>query len=416
MPPDSDRPARSRSQLVVLGPAGFLLLLGALSAFPPVTTDIYLPALPQLTAELHGTTAEGQTTLAAFFLGLSLGQLVYGPWSDRIGRRPILLIGVAVYLLACIGCAVVHSMWAMIALRFIQAVGASAAVVVASAIVRDRYDHRESARVLSVIMLVRGLGPILAPIVGGLIVTLGGWRSIFWVLGGFGALMTASVLFALEETRTAEVAARARSEHPLRAYLQVLKSPKTMAYVGAGCLNFGCLFAWVAGAPFLLIGAYKIAPLYFGWVFAINAAGFMIAAEINRGLLKRGGRPDAIMALAATGAAAAAVLLLVNAVTGFGGPYGVLMPLFFVIGSLGFVSTNAQAGALAVDPSRSGTVSAIFGAGQFILGFFATLAGAILSRQPAIGMGMVMVACGAGAAIFSAVLARGSGVADHSSP
>ncbi len=244
--------------------------------------------------------------------------------------------------------------------------------------------------------------------------TLGGWRSIFWVLGGFGALMTASVLFALEETRTAEVAARARSEHPLRAYLQVLKSPKTMAYIGAGGLNFGCLFAWVAAAPFLLIGAYKIPPLLFGWVFAINAAGFMIAAQINRGLLKRGGRPDAIMAWAAAGAAVAAVLLLVDAVSGFGRPYGVLTPLFFVIGSLGFVSTNAQAGALAVDPSRSGTVSAIFGAGQFILGFFATLAGATLSRQPAIGMGVVMVACGLGAAIFSAALARWPGAAGHS--
>ncbi len=406
MSAESDSAARTHARLIQLGPIGFLLLIGALSAFPPVTTDIYLPALPQLTSDLHGTTAQGQITLAAFFLGLSLGQLVYGPWSDRIGRRPVLLAGVALYLATCVGCAMAPSMGIMIGLRFLQAIGASAAVVVSSAMIRDRFDHRESAKVLSITLLVRGLGPILAPILGGLIVTLGGWRTIFWVLGGFGALITAAVLLAMDETRTAEVAARARSEHPFRAYLQVLSSRPTMAYVATSCLNFGCLFAWVAAAPFVLIETYRIPPLYFGWVFGINAVGFMIAAEINRTLLKRNRHPDLILAWAAGGAALAAVILLIDAVSGFGGPYGVLVPLFFVIGSLGFVSTNAQAGALAVDPSRSGTVSAIFGAGQFILGFFATLAGALISHQPAVAMGVVMAVSGAGALAFAVGLAR----------
>ena len=185
-----------------------------------------------------------------------------------------------------------------------------------------------------------------------------------------------------------------------------------MSYVAVSCLNFGCLFAWVAGAPFVLIGQYGIAPIYFGWVFGINAVGFMLAAEINRGLLKRGrSHPDAVMAWAAAGAALAAAILMIDALSGFGSRYGVLVPLFFVIGSLGFVSTNAQAGALAVDPSRAGAVSAIFGAGQFSLGFFATLAGATLSRQPAVGMGVVMVVCSLGALAFAAGVARRSAAA-----
>lgn len=296
-----------RARLFQLGPLAFLLLIGALSAFPPVTTDIYLPALPQLTHDLGGTTAQGQQTLAAFFFGLSIGQLLYGPWSDRIGRRPVVLIGVAVYLAATFGCAIAGSMPAMIGLRFIQAVGASAAVVASSAIVRDRFDHLESARVLSTIMVIRGLGPIVAPVVGGLIVTLGGWRSIFWVLGGFGVIIAAVVLTGLEETRTAEVAARARSESPWRAYLGVVGSGRTMAYVMTGCLNFGCLFAWVAAAPFLLIGVYGIPPLWFGWVFLINALGFMATSQVNRRLLKRH-HPDRIMVWAALGAAAAAAV------------------------------------------------------------------------------------------------------------
>ena len=415
MPADSERAAKPRPPAIRLGPAGFLILIGALSAFPPVTSDIYLPALPQLTGDLHGTTAQGQITLAAFFLGLSLGQLLYGPWSDRIGRRPVLLVGVAVYLVTCIACALASSIWVMIALRFLQAVGASAAVVVSNAMIRDRFDHRESARVLSVTLLVRGMGPILAPILGGLIVTLGGWRSIFWGLGAFGAVMTAAVLLAMDETRTAEVAARARSENAFAAYLQVLRSRATMGYVAVSCLNFGALFAWVAGAPFVLIGEYGIPPIYFGWVFAINAVAFMIAAEINRGLLKRGrSRPDAVMAWGAAGAAVAAMILMTCALTGFGGPYGVLVPLFFVIGSLGFVSTNAQAGALAVDPSRSGAVSAVFGAGQFSLGVFATLAGATLSKEPAIGMGAVMVVASLGALAFAVTAARRSGAQSSS--
>ena len=399
MPRDDSASAAVRARLIHLGPLAFLLLIGALSAFPPVTTDIYLPALPQLTRDLGGTTAQGQLTLGAFFLGLSIGQLVYGPWSDRIGRRPVVLIGVAVYLVATFGCAIAGSMPAMIALRFIQAVGASAAVVASSAIVRDRFDHLESARVLSTIMLIRGLGPIVAPVVGGLIVTLGGWRSIFWVLGGFGVIIAAVVLSGLEETRTPEVAARARSENLARAYRSVLGNGPTMAYVMAGCLNFGCLFAWVAAAPFLLIGVYGIPPLWFGWVFLINALGFMATSQANRRLLKLH-HPDVLMIWAAAGAALAAAVLMVDAWSGFLGPYGVLIPLFFVISSLGFVATNAQAGALAVDPSRAGTVSAVFGAGQFSFGAFATAAGAVISHQPARAMGVVILVCALGALGF----------------
>ena len=406
MPMDDSKPgAPARSRVLVLGPVAFLLLIGALSAFPPVSTDIYLPALPELTRDLGGTTAQGQQTLAAFFLGLSIGQLLYGPWSDRIGRRPIVLIGVAVYLAASFGCALATSMPAMIGLRFVQAVGASAAVVASSAIVRDRFDHLESAKVLSTIMVIRGLGPIVAPVVGGLIVTLGGWRSIFWVLAGFGVIMGAVTVLGLEETRTPQVAARARSESPFRAYLGVLASGRTMAYVLTGCLNFGCLFAWVAAAPFLLIGVYGIPPLWFGWVFLINAVGFMITSQINRRLLKFY-RPDAILTWAAAGAAGAAVLLMTDALSGFLGPYGVLGPLFFVISSLGFVATNAQAGALAVDPSRAGTASAVFGAGQFSFGALATAGGAIISRQPAVAMGVVILACALGALAMPVLVLR----------
>jgi MFS transporter, DHA1 family, multidrug resistance protein len=376
-----------------------LLLLGAMSAFPPITTDIYLPALPELTRSLNGTTGQGQETLAVYFVGLGFGQLFYGPWSDRIGRRPTMLIGAAIYLAASVGCALAITMHAMIVLRFLQAIGACSGVVISTAVVRDRFDHQESARIFSMLLTLRGVGPIVAPLAGGVIVTFLGWRAIFWAVTCFGATLGLAVLFGLKESRTEAVAARARAESALRAYTEVLKSRRILGYMLTSGLNFSCMFAWIAAAPYLVIGVYHVPALYFGWIFGANAAGFMIAAQINRRLL-RSYRPDDILPYGALGAALAAVVLLVDALTGFGGALGVFLPLFLVVSSLGFVSTNAMAGGMAVDPSRAGTVSALFGASQFSVAGVTTIAAAVLSRQPALAMAVVIMICALGALAF----------------
>jgi DHA1 family bicyclomycin/chloramphenicol resistance-like MFS transporter len=378
---------------------GLMVMLGAMSAFPPVTTDIYLPALPQLTHALGGTTAQGQSTLAVYFLGLGFGQLFYGPWSDRVGRRPTMLIGAAVYLAASLGCALATSMPQMITFRFLQALGACSGVVISSAVVRDRFEHQESARIFSMLLTLRGIGPLIAPLVGGVIVTFLGWRAIFWALTIFGSVLGLTVLLRLKETRTAQVAERARSESPIRAYAAVLRNPEILGYMMTSGLNFSCMFAWIAAAPYLVIGVYKVPALYFGWIFGVNAAGFMIASQINRRLLKRF-HADDILPWGALGATLAAAALLACALTGFGGALGIFVPLFLVVSSLGVVSTNAMAGGLAVDPSRAGTVSALFGASQFSVAGLSTFAGAILAREPAIAMSAVIMACALGALIF----------------
>jgi MFS transporter, DHA1 family, multidrug resistance protein len=378
---------------------GLLLLLGAMSAFPPITTDIYLPALPELTQSLRGTITEGQVTLAVYFVGLGLGQLFYGPWSDRTGRRPTMLIGAAIYLAASVGCAIATTMHEMIVLRFLQAIGACSGVVISTAVVRDRFDHQESARIFSMLLTLRGVGPIVAPLAGGVIVTWLGWRAIFWAVTVFGITLGLSVFFGLKESRTEAVAARARSESPIGAYTAVLKNPRIVGYMLTSGLNFSCMFAWIAAAPYLVIGLYKVPPLYFGWIFGANAAGFMIAAQINRRLLKTY-RSDDILPRGAIGAVLAAVVLLVDALTGCGGALGIFLPLFLVVSSLGFVSTNAMAGGLAVDPSRAGSVSALFGASQFSVAGLTTVAAALLSRQPAFAMSAVIMICALGALVF----------------
>ncbi len=377
----------------------FLLLLGAMSAFPPVTTDIYLPALPELTHGLHGTIGEGQATLAVYFVGLGFGQLFYGPWSDRVGRRPTMLVGAAIYLVASVGCAIATSMHQMIVLRFLQAVGACSGVVISTAVVRDRFEHQESARIFSMLLTLRGVGPILAPLAGGVIVTWLGWRAIFWAVTVFGVTLGLSVFFGLRESRTAAVAARARTESPIGAYAAALRNPRIVGYMLTSGLNFSCMFAWIAAAPYLIIGFYKVPALHFGWIFGANAAGFMIAAQINRRLL-RSYRSDDILPCGAVGAVAAATVLLIDVLTGLGGALGVFIPLFLVVSSLGFVSTNAMAGGLAVDPARAGAISALFGVSQFAVAGLTTAAAASLARSPAVAMSTVIILCALGSLVF----------------
>jgi DHA1 family bicyclomycin/chloramphenicol resistance-like MFS transporter len=357
-------------------PLGFLLILGALTAFSPMSIDMYLPSLPALAGDLDGTASGAQATVAAYFVGLSLGQLIYGPLSDRVGRRGPILAGVVVYLLATVGCAFSTSIPMLAALRFVQALGGCAGVVVARAVVRDRFDHRESARVFSILMLIMGVAPILAPLAGGWILAAFDWRTIFWALFVFGALTGLAVLLRLPETRSAETAARARAETPASAYLALLRNPGVIGYVLAGGLTSAAMFTYIAASPELVIQTYGVPATAFGWVFGANAVGIIGGSQLNRLLLRRW-RPETVLKAAAAGASVAAAVLLTTALTGFGGLYGVLVPLFFAIAAQGFSAPNAIACALSRDPGRAGSLAALFGAVQFGLGALgAALAGA----------------------------------------
>jgi DHA1 family bicyclomycin/chloramphenicol resistance-like MFS transporter len=345
-------------------PWGIVILLGSLVAMGALSVDMYLPSLPAISRDFGAPSGAAQATLASFFSGLAIGQFFYGPASDRWGRRWPLLAGVGLYVAASIGCVGARSIEALTMARFFQGLGGCAGQVIARAVVRDRFGHRQGAQILSRLMLVMGIAPILAPLAGGALLGFGGWRVIFWVLTGFGALIAVWMFFGLAETRSAATAAQARGEHPVRAYLELLKNRVLVGYTLAGALNSAALFAYIAASPGLLIQTYHIAPSNFGWVFGGNAVGLIGMSQVNAHLLRRHS-PESILTRARLISILFAAMLAVGAFSGVGGMWGVLIPLFLVISSFGFIGANSQAAGLNVDPLRAGSISALMGGASF---------------------------------------------------
>ena len=379
-------------------PWRLVLLLGALTAFAPMSIDMYLSSLPSIGRTLHAGPEQTQATLAAFFAGMAIGQVIYGPASDRFGRRPPLLIGVAVFVAASVVCALASSVEVLIAARFVQALGGCAGPVIARAVVRDRFDHADTARVLSLMTLIMGLAPVLAPQLGGVVQFVAGWRGVFWALVGFGALIGLWVFASLSESRSAETEAQARAENPLRAYVALFGMRRLMGYAIAGALNGAVLFTYISGAPDLVMGTYGHTPLVFNLVFAFNAVGIIGASQVNRLLLRRA-TPDQVLARASIASIVAALLLTLAAWTGWGGQWTVLPLLFAALSIYGLMGGNTMAGALSVDPRRAGSISALMGSASFGAGALASWAGGLLHDGTARPVAGVMFACLVGSAL-----------------
>jgi len=375
VPRSASAPRHSPLAQKAHAPLGEILLLGGLTAFGSVSMDMYLPALPSLVKTLHTTPSAAQQTVSIFLIGLAVGQLIYGPVSDRVGRRGPILFGVGVYLLASLGCALAASIGLLIVFRLLQAVGACAGMVIARAVVRDRYEDHEVLHVFSLLTLVMGSAPIIAPLIGGWVLTVGSWRWIFGVQSLFALLITACALFFLPESRSEATRKRALSERPLASYLALLRAPRLLGLMLNGAFSNVALFAFITAAPELVITHYHVPAADFGWIFGVNVTGMMAAGQINARLARR--VPGETLLHAANAAAlACASAMVLCAVTGWGGMYGVLIPLWFVMASLGFSQPNASAAAMSVDRERAGATAALLGATMFGVG---SLAGVVTS-------------------------------------
>ncbi len=356
------------------GTFALTIMLAALSAVGPLSTDMYLPSLPDIARQLDASTAQVQLTISAYLVGFAVGQIVYGPMSDRHGRKPVLLSALALYCAASLACALSTSIEMLIVARFAQALGGSGGIVLARAIVRDLYSGARAGRELSLIGSVMALAPVLAPLAGGVLQTGFGWRSIFIVLVATGLTGTAIVLPLLPETLAARAAEPVSPSTMLKSYRVVARHPAYLAYLGLATTSFAGLFAWISGTSFVLQNLYGLSPFNFGIAFAVGSIGYMIGATLAARLVMRLGI-DRTLGVGA-GAMAAGGLGMVAAVAfGLTSAVSLVLPMAIYLGGLGMVLPQAIAGAMTPFPERAGTASALLG---FIQQSAAALCGAVV--------------------------------------
>lgn len=369
-----------------------LLILGALSAFAPLAIDFYLPAFPAM-AQAFGTDEQHvQTTLAAYFLGLSLGQLAYGPIADRFGRRKPLLFGISLFTLASLACAYAPDLDTLVVARFIQALGGCAGMVLSRAIVVDKCDAVGAAKAFSQLMLVMGLAPILAPMLGGVLINVSGWQSIFLVLSLFSAACLLAVSLGLPESLPAHVPRQPLSG-ALRQYLRLLGDRVFLGHALTGGIAIAGMFAYIAGSPFVFIKLYGVPAEHYGWLFGTNAAGFILCAQVNARLLAKLG-PAFLLARAVWLYLAAGLVLLGVALLRPTQLWPLLVPLFVCIASLGCIIPNASACAMNGQGARAGSASALMGSLQFSVAAGAAALVGVLHDGSAVPMALVISLCG----------------------
>ena len=348
-----------------------VFILGALGAFAPLSIDMYLPALPTLTNDFGTGASEVQLTLSAFFFGLALGQAIIGPLSDAYGRRRPLLIGLACYTVASLLCATSPSIWALVGFRFVQGFAGAAGIVVSRAIVRDLHTGVAAARFMSVLMLVGGLAPILAPIIGGQLLRFSPWQGIFLFLSVFGGLLLVVIGRGLGETLPPDRRQTEGLRGTLVTFRLLLTDRRFMGYALACGLSIAAVFAYIAGSSFVFQDVYGVSPQAFSFIFGGNAVGLLIMGQVNGRLVGRV-EPMKMLTIGLFGAAFGGVTLLAVVASGDLarglGLFAIVPSLFLVVASLGLIMPNATVLALAGSPKTAGAASALLGVLQFSLG------------------------------------------------
>ncbi|MBX5450902.1 Bcr/CflA family multidrug efflux MFS transporter [Thermogemmatispora sp.] len=381
-----------------------IIILGSLSAFGPLSLDMYLPALPLLSQDLGANASEAQLTLSACLVGLALGQLLAGPLSDSLGRRRPLLIGLLIYILASLCCAVVPSITLLIGLRLIQGMAGAAGIVIARATVRDKYSGILMARFFSMLMLVSGIAPIAAPLIGGFLLRLTTWRGIFLFLTLLVVLIWIAALLGLPESLPPERRQSGKLGTTLGTFRRLLTDKAFLSYALSCGLSAAAMFAYISGSPFVTQDIYGLSPQAFSLVFGTNALGIAIMGQINGRLVGRIA-PRKLLAGALTAVALGSGGLFL-AVIGGVGLIGILPALFVVVASQGMVFPNAATLALTDHPREAGSAAALVGLLQFVLGAIASPLVGIAGSQTAVPMASIIGVLGLSALLTFWLLGR----------
>jgi DHA1 family bicyclomycin/chloramphenicol resistance-like MFS transporter len=390
-------------------PSGWRLVVvvGSLTIIGPLCIDMYLPALPRINRDLHASTSAVQLTLTACLIGISVGQLLFGPVSDRLGRRPPLLVGLVAFIASSVACAFAPNIYALAGCRLIQGMGGAAGIVISRSIVRDLHSGVALVRFFSTLMLATGLGPVLAPQIGSWILSFTTWRGVFLLLAGLGVILLFTAWWRVPETLPPQFRASGSVWSTLATMVSVGRDRVFLGYALACGLGMGGMFAYIAGSSFVLQNVYGLSAQIYGLVFAVNACGLVIGAQVNGRLAARFG-PSVLLSSGLITMTAGASVLLMFVASGAVGLGGVVPALFVVMFGFGFVGPNSVALALQRYPQSAGAASAVLGSFQFAMaGIVAPLAG-VGGSHDAMPMVALILAMPI-AALASRILLSGSG-------
>ncbi|WP_018616718.1 Bcr/CflA family multidrug efflux MFS transporter [Segetibacter koreensis] len=369
-----------------------ILILGLLSAIGPFSIDMYLPGFPAIAADLHTTVAKISLSLSSFFIGISAGQMLYGPLLDRFGRKNPLYIGIAVYLIASAGCAMATSVDALIWLRLLQALGSCAGMVASRAMVRDLFPVNENAKIFSLLMLVVGVSPIIAPTVGGYLSSHYSWHYLFVVLAIMAAIILAAVHFYLPESRQPDPDFSLKPKPIINRFLQVSKEPQFYTYALAGSIASAGLYAYISGSPSVFMEIYKVTEQQYGWIFAMVAAGLISSSQLNT-LLLRKYKSEQVIAISLLCQSLTGIILVLGSVFGFLGLFATIFLCFIFLSCQGFTFPNTSALSLAPFSKTAGSASALLGSIQMGIGAFTSALVSYLNDGTAVPMTIVMACC-----------------------
>nr|WP_315141752.1 multidrug effflux MFS transporter [uncultured Flavobacterium sp.] len=366
-----------------------IFILGSLTALGPFSIDMYLPGFEGIANDLNTTVAKVSMTLSSYFIGISAGQLLYGPLLDRFGRKKPLFIGILVYILASLGCSFVTNIDTFIGLRFIQAVGSCAAAVASVAMVRDLFPVKDIPKVFSLLMLVVGLSPMLAPTIGGYVTAYYGWHVVFLILMGLGIIILIGAMIELPNTYVPDTSISLKPKPIITNFISILKEPQFYTYAFTGAVAFSGLFTYVAASPILFMTIFKVHPKTYGWIFAFMSLSFISASQLNSLLLRRFKSEQMIFGALIT-QTILSIIFLVAALNNRLGLYETIAFLFLFLACLGISNPNTAGLTLAPFSRNAGSASALMGAIQLGLGALASFVVGIFVIDSLVPMVVIM--------------------------
>lgn len=368
------------------------LVLAALCATGPLGIDMYLPSIPDMAVSLGATEGAVQISLMTFFLGLMIGQLLYGPLSDKFGRKPLITFGLAVFVVGSMGCALAATVAQLQWLRFLQGLGGSIGMVIAFAIVKDAFSGHALGKMMSLVLAVLGLSPVLAPLIGNALQGMGSWRTIFWALAAYGVLVVLAAAILLPETRKHEHRQHFRLSRTLHNYLHILTDRNFVPFAAALCIAQAGFFAYIAGSASVFISEYALSPVQFSLLFGMNALGLVAASILNPRLHHRVGPLRAYRLVNTTYFIVLALLMLYLA-SGHSSLVVLCAGLFVTVSLLGFLMPTGSQLALMQQHQHAGTASALLGSMQFGAGAIVTGISGALVHLGGSGLILVMLMC-----------------------